>query len=99
MTYNVWTLTLDQLRDLIASGDDSHDNQIRIKIDGEIFLSSDVGADNLTGIQARFDTFDAYNDYVGPRAAADSKFIQRLFNAIQAWKKSPRPYIDDWNVG
>ena len=30
MRYNVDTLTIEQLRDLIASGDDSHSNQIRI---------------------------------------------------------------------
>lgn len=90
------TLTIEQLRDLIASGDDSHANQIRIKKDGEIFISSLTGAQQLDGIIGRFETFDAHNGYIGPKAAADAEYVQRMFNAIQAWKKSPRSYIDIW---
>lgn len=73
MHFNVYTLTIEQLRPLIASGDDSHQNQVRITASGEIFLSSIVG---------RFETFDTGNGYVGARAAADQKFIERLFAAI-----------------
>lgn len=40
---NVDTLTIDQLRDLIAAGDDSHHNQLRITSSREIFLSDIVG--------------------------------------------------------
>ncbi len=97
MTYNVWTLTLDQLRDLIASGDDSHPNQIRIKDNGDIFLSFLVGADHIEGIAGRFETFDAHNGYVGPKAASDPQYVQRIFDTIQNWKEHPRTYIDIWN--
>lgn len=98
MTYFVNELTIDQLRDIICSGDDSHANQLRIKRNGEIFLSCSVGADDLDGIRGRFETFDAHNGYVGPRAAADDSFINRLFAAIQAWREDPSPatYIDTW---
>ena len=92
--YNVNSLTLDQLCDLIRAGDDTHDNQLRIRKNGDIFLSQDVGADNLDGIIGRFETFDAYNDYVGPDAAADMNWMKRLFNGIQEWKKRPVSYID-----
>ena len=95
--YYVSSLRIEDLRDLIGSGDDTHDNQLRIKVDGEIFLSSDVGADNLKGIKARFETFDAYNGYVGPAAAADDRYIKGLFHAIQEWKENPtESYIDSW---
>ena len=94
MSYNVYTLTIEQLHDLIASGDDSHDNQIRITTSGEIFLSNFVGADHLDGIAGRFETFDAGNSYVGAEAAADQKYIEKLFNAIQHWIEVPRTYID-----
>ena len=96
MSYNVHTLTIEQLRDLIASGDDSHDNQIRITTSGDIFLSNIVGADDLDGIAGRFETYDAGNGYVGAEAAADQKFIEELFDAIQHWKESPRTYIDTY---
>lgn len=94
MRFNVYTLTIEQLRALIASGDDSHRNQIRITTSGDIFLSSIVGADHLDGIAGRFETFDAGNSYVGARAAADQEFIEKLFAAIQHWKEFPRTYID-----
>lgn len=95
MRYNVDTLTIEQLRDLIASGDDSHSNQIRITKNREIFLSSVVGADCLDEIACRFETYDAGNGYVGSRAAADTEFINRIFNAIQKWLESPyATYID-----
>ena len=44
---NVDTLTIDQLRDLIAAGDDSHHNQLRITSSREIFLSDIVGVIRL----------------------------------------------------
>ena len=45
--YNVETLTIEELAVLIASGNDSKRNQIRIKEDGTIFLSTIVGAQDL----------------------------------------------------
>lgn len=94
--YNVDTLTIEELKDLIASGDDSKANQIRIGVDGSIFLSGVVGANNLDGIVGRFETFDANNDYVGSFAASNERYIKRLFHTIEQWKKSPRSYIDIW---
>lgn len=92
--YNVDTLTIEQFRDLIASGDDSRANQIRITKDREIFLSPIVGAVSLQNIIGRFETFDKDNHYVGKEAAADTARINRMFNAIQEWKETKRTYID-----
>ena len=94
MRYNVDSLTIDQLKELIRSGDDSHHNQIRINDKREIYLSPVVGAQCLDGIIGRFETFDAGNRYVGPRAANDDEFINRIYIAIQKWKEHPRTYID-----
>lgn len=93
---NIHTLTLAGLRDLIASGDDTHDNQLRVRENGEVFLSQDVGADNLAGIAYRFETFDAGNDYVGPNAAADSVHIERLYRALKAYSDNHSSYVDRW---
>lgn len=92
--YNAYTLTLDQLCDLIRSGDDTHHNQIRIKDNGDIFLSRDVGPKNLDGIRGRFETFVAGHGYVGPGAADDLNFMKRIFAAIQDWTEAPCLYID-----
>ena len=94
--YNVHTLTMEQLIDLIASGDDSKRNQIRIAEDGTIFLSNIVGIKSLEGIAARFETFEPHNDYVGRRAASNQEYIRSLFLTIQRWIDNPKPYIDQW---
>lgn len=94
--YNVYTLTTEQLIDLIASGDDSKRNQIRIKEDGTIFLSDVVGANNLDGIVGRFETFEPHNGYVGADAAKNKAYIKSLFLTIQQWISTPKSYIDVW---
>lgn len=91
---NVDTLTIDQLRDLIAAGDDSHHNQLRITSSREFFLSDIVGLEHLEEIIGRFETFVAGNGYVGLNAALDQQFIESLYTAIQTWKKSPCSYVD-----
>ena len=96
MRYNVDTLTLEDLQRLIALGDDSHANQIRINYAREIYLSPLVGAQQLDGICGRFETFDAGNGYVGLEAAANMKYINRLYRAIQRWREHPRSYVDIW---
>lgn len=94
--YNVHTLTLEQLTDLVASGDDTKRNQIRIKEDGTIFLSTVVGNNGLDGIAGRFETFDANNGYVGQTAAANQEYIKRLYLTIRHWIDQPTPYVDIW---
>ena len=94
--YNVYTLTTEQLADIIASGDDSKRNQIRIKKDGTIFLSTIVGNSALDGIAGRFETFDANNGYVGKEVAHNQEYIKRLYFAIQGWIEQPKSYIDIW---
>lgn len=94
--YSVYSLTKEQLKTLIASGDDSIRNQIRIKTDGTIFLSTIVGNNCLVGIDGRFETFDAGNGYVGEEAARNQEYLDRLYNAIQNWIKNRKSYIDIW---
>ncbi len=36
--YDIRNITLEQLRQLIAEGDDKHDNQIRVTKDGMVYL-------------------------------------------------------------
>ena len=94
--YNIHTLTMDQLREMIRSGDDSKANQIRIKSDGTIFLSNIVGLDCLIGIAGRFEVFQPNNGYVGEGAAKNERYIKRLFLTIKDWIDHPRSFIDIW---
>lgn len=94
--YNVYTLTKEQLAQMIASGNDAKRNQIRIDKNGMIFLSTVVGAEGLDGIAGRFETFDANNGYVGETAASNPQYIEKLFGVIQRWIANPKSYIDNW---
>ncbi|WP_338627278.1 hypothetical protein QJR52_02775 [Clostridium baratii] len=97
MQYNMKTLTRDELVELIKNGDDSYDNQIRVTKDGMVFLSRIVGAENISGLKFRFETFDAGNGYVGPDAAKDEEYIDDLYRAlIESWKLNRTGYIDYW---
>ncbi|WP_294154985.1 hypothetical protein [uncultured Clostridium sp.] len=99
MTYNMRTLTRDQLIDLIGKGDDNYDNQIRVKNDGTIFLSRTVGAEDISDLRFRFETCDAGNGYVGLEAAQDDKYIDALYNGlIKTWNANKTGYIDDWRL-
>ena len=87
-TYNINGLTIDDVRKMIAVGDDTHDNQIRVTQDGQVYLSQDiVGAESIGNLRFRFETFDAGDGYVGPDAAADDEYIKCIYrNLIGNWK-------------
>lgn len=97
MNYNMKALTRDELVELIKSGDDREDNQIRVTKNGTIFLSQTVGAENIADLRFRFETCDAGNGYVGSEAAADDDYIDALYKGLKkAWDSNRTGYIDDW---
>lgn len=99
--YDIRSITLEQLRQLIAEGDDRHNNQIRVTKDGVVYLSQDiVAAEQLDNIAFRFETFDAGNDYVGKAASEDDNLVKPIFNALKGnWEKGcHRTYIDDFLI-
>ena len=56
--YDIRTITLGQLRLLIACGNDSRNNQIRVTKSGMVYLSEDtVGAEQLDDVAFSFETF------------------------------------------
>lgn len=98
--YDVKTLTVDEFRELIANGDDTHSNQIRLTKDGEVYLSQDVvGAKELENIACRFETFDRGNGYVGEAASKNDDAVL-MYNALMKnWNKGcPKTYLDTWRI-
>lgn len=89
------SLTVDSVKDLIASKDDSADRQIRVMDNGDVVLSDDIGSQNLTGVRFRLDTLNAGNGYVGKAAAGDQSWVGRVHRAIEEhWKDGTRGYVD-----
>lgn len=94
---DIENLTVDSVSKLIASKDDSENRQIRVTDDGILFLSDDVGSEHIEGIKFRLETWDAGNDYVGPRAALDHDWVEKVYLAIKTnWEAGRRGYIDSY---
>lgn len=101
MEFNIESITLEQFRQLIASGDDNHPNQIRVTKTGKVYLSQDiVGAAQLDNIAFRFETTDAHNGYVGEEASKDDSYIKPIFNALKGnWEQGVlTTYVDDFLI-
>lgn len=98
--YSVENLTIDDVRELLANGDDKYDNQIRVDKAGFVYLSQDVvGAVDIDDLAFRFESFDAGNDYVGEDASKDSVFVERIYKALKGnWPNPKSTYIDDFNI-
>ena len=97
--YDIRTITLEQFRMLIACGNDSHNNQIRVTKSGMVYLSEDiVGSEQLDDVALCFETFSEYNGYVGVKAAEDNSHVIPLYYAlIGNWADGCRhTYIDNY---
>ena len=97
--YDIRTITLEQFRMLIACGNDSHNNQIRVTKSGMVYLSEDiVGSEQLDDVALSFETFSAHNGYVGVKAAEDNSHVIPLYYAlIGNWTSGcSHTYIDSF---
>jgi hypothetical protein len=89
-------LTLENVRKLIASKDDSRHRQLRVTRSGIAFLSDDVGNSNLAGIFFRFETWDQGNGYCGPEAAQDTRHVQCVYHDLKENWPNPKDSMIDW---
>ena len=89
-------LTVENVRRLLASKDDSQHRQLRVTTDGIAYLSDAVGNTNLAGIHCCFETWDPGNGYCGAAAAADDAWVMSVYNDLKAnWPKLQRDaYVD-----
>jgi hypothetical protein len=87
--------TLENLRKLIASKDDSACRQLRVTECGFAILSDKVASEDLDGILFRLDTWNEGNSYVGPDAANDDWHVLGVFEALRAnWPNPTSTYIE-----
>jgi hypothetical protein len=87
--------TLENVRALLASKDDSQHRQLRVTNDGYAYLSDDIGFHNLEGVKARFETWCQGNGYCGNEAAADPEYVHEIFDDLKnVWEKGLRGLID-----
>lgn len=89
-------LTLDNVRQFVASKDDSQDRQLRVTTNGIAFISDDVGNTNLVDILFRFETWLLGNGYCGAEAAADGAHVREIYEDLKANWPNPKDSIIDW---
>ncbi|MBU2521162.1 MAG: hypothetical protein KKD50_02915 [Proteobacteria bacterium] len=65
--------TLEGVRQLLASEEDTQHWQLRVTKDGFAYLSSEIGNINIQGLSFRLETMMAGNSYVGDAASKDDK--------------------------
>lgn len=87
--------TLENVRRLIASKDDSRHRQLRVTPEGTAYLSDEVGANNIDGLSFRFETWNPGNGYCGPKAAADDDWVRKVYKDLREnWPDPKDSYID-----
>ena len=89
---NPQAFTLQNLKKLIASEDDTVNTQFRIDRNGYLFLSKDIGILNLDNIVFRLSSMLAGNGYVGIQASDDIEWVTKIYNIIK--KNYPNPSDD-----
>ena len=89
-------LTLEAVRQLLASACDDVHTQLRVSKVVRAYLSSGVvGGTDIDGLLFRLETWSAGSGYVGNVAASDEVWVMQIFNALKAnWPNPPFDYID-----
>lgn len=90
------SLTLEAVRQLLASASDDEHTQLRVTQSGIAYISSGiVGGTDIEGLLFRLETWAKGSGYVGPVATSDAVWVMQIFNALQQnWPNPTFDYID-----
>lgn len=88
-------LTIDSVKALIASQDDTCNAQLRISKDGFAYLSTDkIGGQGIEDLHCRFETWAAEGGWMGVDASQDECWVRRIHKALEAnWPTRSSAYI------
>ena len=92
---NTGEFTIESLKKLIASEDDSVNTQFRVTNDGYLFISKVVDDNELAEIKFRYDTNRKGRGYVGKKASEDEDWVNLIFNSVnENWPNPYSPHIE-----
>lgn len=90
-------LSLESVRRLLASGDDSSHTQLRVSGAGIASLSKTVGSSNINGLAFRLETWAAGGGYVGLAAVADESWVETVHRVLaNNWPNPSSTFIDSF---
>ena len=88
-------LTVDAVRQLLASASDDVHNQLRVTKSGIAYLSTVTGGQDIDGLLFRLETWAKGSGYLGNVAASDEVWVMQIFNALKDnWPNPSDDYID-----
>lgn len=87
-------LTLEAVVELLRSKDDSQNRQVRVSNTGIVYLSDDVGNQNLNDVVCRFETFCALNQYTGNTVKSSQDHVNWIYEELKRWPNMKLSYID-----
>ena len=89
-------LTLEAVRQLLASVSDDEHTQLRVTKSGIAYISSGVvGGADTDDLSFRLETWAKGSGYVGRVAASDEVWVMQIYNALKDnWPNPPFDYID-----
>ena len=88
----------ENVKKLIAEGDNSKNSQYRVDKDGYFFRSTDTGNQNMKDILISFATNFAGDTTVGPDAT-DEWWVDYIYNSLKRnWPCRVQTYIDTWEA-
>lgn len=89
-------LTLEAVRQLLASASDDEHTQLRVTRAGIAYLSSGVvGGTDIEGLLFRLETWAKGSGCVGRVAASDEVWVMQIYNALKDnWPTPAFDYID-----
>lgn len=94
---NSQSFTLDGVRKLLSSKEDSADCQLRVTNDGIAYLSDVVDATGKEALSFRLESWDEGNNYVGQAASEDDEWVARIYKCLQKnWPIPASSYIDQF---
>lgn len=90
------SFTLESVKELIASRDDTKNCQLRVSNSGIAYLSDDYGNQNLHDVRFRFETWVAGNGYCGLNAANDKNWVEEVYKDLKENWPNPKDSFIDW---
>lgn len=88
-------LTMNNVRNLIASGCDLTHSQLRVSNEGIAYLSKDIDPGERDDVAFRLDVWQAGNEHVGLKASEDTKWVTRIYDCLKTnWPKPTSSFID-----
>ena len=96
---NIKDITESIYKDMIANANDCIPHQLRVDWSGDVYISTITGSEEIEGIKFRWESWDARNGYVGPRAASDHEYIKQSVESLkQCWEDGIRGYCDYYAI-